>query len=254
MAKASMKQQARRLAQQGRKGDTELVHMSKDEIKHLTAMGTMTTNPKTGLKEAFKFSSLFSNPISLLIGGAALALGQPELLGLEAGTAAVGSEAALGELGINTALSASTLTGEAASLAGPAALGGAAAGATAGEIAATGAGTGIIGATGIGSGTASAISTGSNIVSGLKTAATILNPIMSLAGAAGGIQAAKNAASLTNQPTLAPPVVPPPITMPTGGNADTMNAMRANIQEQVVRRGRAATILTNPGEGDRLGS
>lgn len=241
MAKASMKQQARRLAQQGRKGDTELVHMSKDEIKHMTAMGTMTTNPKTGLKEAFRFSELFSNPVSLAIGIGALAFGQPELLGLDAGTAAVGSEAALGELGINTALDAGTV-------------GGIAAGSTAADVAATGAGTGILGATGIGAGTANAISTGSNIVSGLKTAATILNPIMSLAGAAGGIQAAKNAASLTNQPTLAPPVVPPPITMPTAGNADTLNSMRANIQEQVVRRGRAATILTNPSEGDRLGS
>ena len=36
------------LALRGRMGDTELVHMSKPEIRMLGRMGELTTNPRTG--------------------------------------------------------------------------------------------------------------------------------------------------------------------------------------------------------------
>jgi len=41
------------MAMKGRMGDTELVHMSRPEIKALENLGQMTSNPATGLPEAF---------------------------------------------------------------------------------------------------------------------------------------------------------------------------------------------------------
>ena len=38
---------------QGRMGDTELVHMTKPEVKGLASLGVLSTNPNTGLPEAF---------------------------------------------------------------------------------------------------------------------------------------------------------------------------------------------------------
>ena len=38
---------------QGRFGDTELVHMTKPEVKGLASLGILSTNPNTGLPEAF---------------------------------------------------------------------------------------------------------------------------------------------------------------------------------------------------------
>ena len=38
---------------QGRYGDTELVHMTKPEVKGLASLGVLSTNPNTGLPEAF---------------------------------------------------------------------------------------------------------------------------------------------------------------------------------------------------------
>ena len=38
---------------QGRFGDTELVHMTKPEVKGLASLGVLSTNPNTGLPEAF---------------------------------------------------------------------------------------------------------------------------------------------------------------------------------------------------------
>ena len=42
------------MALQGRGGDTELVHMSKPEVRGLQSLGQLTVNPDTGLPEAFK--------------------------------------------------------------------------------------------------------------------------------------------------------------------------------------------------------
>ncbi len=46
------------MAMRGRMGDTELVHMSKPEIKGLASLGELTINPDTGLPEAFKLKSI----------------------------------------------------------------------------------------------------------------------------------------------------------------------------------------------------
>lgn len=88
-----------------------------------------------------------------------------------------------------------------------------------------------------------------DILGTLKTAATILSPISSIMGAASGISASKKMGVLT-----APPAVTPPVTMPILGSGASLNSLRSNIQDQLMRRGRAATILTDQGSGDRLGS
>lgn len=46
------------MALKGRQGDTELVHMTKPEIKGLASLGQLTVNPDTGLPEAFNLKSL----------------------------------------------------------------------------------------------------------------------------------------------------------------------------------------------------
>ena len=46
------------MALQGRMGDTELVHMSKPEIRGLQSLGKITVNPDTGLPEAFNLKNL----------------------------------------------------------------------------------------------------------------------------------------------------------------------------------------------------
>ena len=72
---------AKALAAQGRKGDTELLHVSKDELaalrKHGAALGiNLTTNPATGLPEAFNWGGMVGSiglPLLLTVatGGAA---------------------------------------------------------------------------------------------------------------------------------------------------------------------------------------
>ena len=42
--------------------------------------------------------------------------------------------------------------------------------------------------------------------------------------------------------------------MPIFGSPNQLNALRSSIQEQLVRRGRAASILTSDAGGERLGS
>lgn len=46
------------MAMRGRHGDTELVHMSKPEVRGLASLGKLTINPETGLPEAFSLKSL----------------------------------------------------------------------------------------------------------------------------------------------------------------------------------------------------
>jgi hypothetical protein len=46
------------MALRGRGGDTELVHMSKPEVRGLASLGELTINPDTGLPEAFKLKSI----------------------------------------------------------------------------------------------------------------------------------------------------------------------------------------------------
>jgi len=58
-----MKDLARYLAAKGRRGDTELLHVTKSELAALRGLGSLTgarltTNPDTGLPEAFNFKQL----------------------------------------------------------------------------------------------------------------------------------------------------------------------------------------------------
>ena len=54
------------LAMKGRMGDTELVHMSKPEIDMMRRMGEISTNPKTGLPEAFNLEEEITGLASLM--------------------------------------------------------------------------------------------------------------------------------------------------------------------------------------------
>src|SRR5258708_27535787 len=54
MAK-SLKKQARRLAKKGRRGDTHLLHITREELMSLLGTGKVTRNPHTGLPEAAAF-------------------------------------------------------------------------------------------------------------------------------------------------------------------------------------------------------
>lgn len=65
------------MALRGRGGDTELVHMSKPEVRGLASLGELTINPDTGLPEAFKLKSLLPTIAGI---GAAVATGGTSLL------------------------------------------------------------------------------------------------------------------------------------------------------------------------------
>jgi len=54
------------LAMKGRMGDTEVVHMSKPEIDMMRRMGEISTNPKTGLPEAFNLEEEIAGLASLV--------------------------------------------------------------------------------------------------------------------------------------------------------------------------------------------
>lgn len=113
--------------------------------------------------------------------------------------------------------------------------GGAAAAGTAGTA-------GTESAAGTAAGTAGTAATeGGSSLATLKAIATVLSPVLSIASSAASIGASKKSGQLNDSPVVAAPV-----TMPTAGSADTLNAMRSDIQEQITRRGRAATILTSP--------
>ena len=52
------------LENQGRYGDTELVHMSKPEVRGLQSLGRLTRNPETGLMEAFSIGGFFKDYVA----------------------------------------------------------------------------------------------------------------------------------------------------------------------------------------------
>ena len=76
-----LQQQVKNISQQGRFGDTTLVHMNPAEVRGLAQMGQLTTNPNTGLAEAFSLSDALSFAAPIVGGifggpmGAALASG-----------------------------------------------------------------------------------------------------------------------------------------------------------------------------------
>ena len=62
---AELKEAARGLAAMGRMGDTELVHMTAEELNGLHSMGQLTYNPVTGLPEAFSLGKIFKKVTSI---------------------------------------------------------------------------------------------------------------------------------------------------------------------------------------------
>jgi hypothetical protein len=67
------------LASLGRQGDSELVHMSPEEIDILSQMGELTINPYTGLPEAFSLKNFFKKlgKVGLGVGIAGLGMVNP---------------------------------------------------------------------------------------------------------------------------------------------------------------------------------
>lgn len=141
------------IAAYGRNGDTELVHMSKEEVAGLRALGKaygakMTKNPKTGLDEMFNFKSLLPT-----LAGAALTIGSGGALSPLAAGLIVGAGTTVATGDINQGLMAglggfggagigSALAGAAGSTAaGAAGASGTAAGTTPAAAGAAGTGT-----------------------------------------------------------------------------------------------------------------
>jgi hypothetical protein len=105
-----MKNVANGLARYGRNGDNNLVHVSDKElagIEQLTGR-KFTTNPTTGLPEAFNFASLL--PVVAGIGGTVLSGGNPLVGALAAGAVSGGVSAAQGE-STETALTKGLISG-----------------------------------------------------------------------------------------------------------------------------------------------
>ena len=139
---AELQEAAKGLAGLGREGDTELVHMTSDELKGLMSLGQLTYNPMTGLPEAFSlkgFTKMFS-PIRMLakpiknvikskafrtIAPIALAIAAPYALPHLAAAAGMGTVGAAGAAGTGLAgflggssIGAAALTSGLGSLAG----------------------------------------------------------------------------------------------------------------------------------------
>lgn len=89
---------------------------------------------------------------------------------------------------------------------------------------------------------------GAGVLQTIKDAATILSPVASIAASASGIAAAKRAGALSTMPRVAPSTP-----VPSFGSPIVSQAQQASFTEQLRRRGRAATILTSPSEGEKLG-
>ena len=129
-----LQQAAQGLASLGREGDTELVHMTPQELQGLMSLGEITYNPITGLPEAFSLKSItkpfkraaksITKPIRRIakskvfktIAPIALAIAAPYALGALApsvfGSAALGGGTALGGMfASGTALGAAATTG-----------------------------------------------------------------------------------------------------------------------------------------------
>jgi hypothetical protein len=69
-------QTAQGLASLGRNGDSMLVHMSPEEVGGFQQIGDslgikMSTNPHTGMPEAFSFGDFFTSFLPTIVGAAA---------------------------------------------------------------------------------------------------------------------------------------------------------------------------------------
>ena len=90
------------MALKGRMGDTELVHMSKPEVRSLQSLGQLSVNPSTGLPEAFKLKDAL--PVlagiagSVFLPGIGSALGTSLFSGITGGALAGGLGTGIGSL------------------------------------------------------------------------------------------------------------------------------------------------------------
>lgn len=62
----SLKKQAKKIAKKGRKGDSQLIHITRDELMSLMGTGRVTKNPETGLPEASGLTNFFNNPVAFI--------------------------------------------------------------------------------------------------------------------------------------------------------------------------------------------
>ena len=105
---AELKEAARGLAGMGRMGDTELVHMTADELSGLHSMGELTYNPVTGLPEAFSLGRIFKSitkPIKNIVKSKAFKTLAPIVLGIAAPYALAG----MGAFGLTSVAAMSPL-------------------------------------------------------------------------------------------------------------------------------------------------
>ena len=105
-----LQQQVRNISQQGRFGDTTLVHMNPAEVRGLAQMGQLTTNPNTGLAEAFNLGDVIGIAAPIVGGvfggplGAALASGA--VTSIQEGSLKEGLKAGLLSYGLGSAFRA----------------------------------------------------------------------------------------------------------------------------------------------------
>lgn len=164
--------QADNLARTGRYGDTMLLHVSPSEVQGLDALAKsigydgLTTNPTTGLKEAFLFAPLLAPLLAGGLGGLSVAGSTALGTGLLAGGLGAAEAAARG---MDDPLKQGLMAGITAG--GLSAIGGAASAATGGADAATGmaGGTEAL-AAGAPSATTAPVAAGTGIEAALPTA------------------------------------------------------------------------------------
>ena len=84
------------LALQGTKGDTELVHMTKPEVKTMMNTGLMSMNKETGLPQFADGQNMFATLLPMIAGLVFPPLLGPSI-GAALGTGAVASGAIAGE-------------------------------------------------------------------------------------------------------------------------------------------------------------
>lgn len=101
--------------QTGRYGDDQLVHMSKDELKTLHGLASLggtslTTNPHTGLPEAFNLGGLFRTIAPIVAGVAGTMIGGPAVGALASGAATTATTGSL-EKGLMSGLGSYALGG-----------------------------------------------------------------------------------------------------------------------------------------------
>lgn len=139
-AHGGMTQMARGVANQGRMGDSMMVHMSPQEVAGLQALArsrgtSMTVNPKTGMPEAFNLGALLPLAAGFALGPAGLELMSAAQAGLAVGAATAAATGSLkkglqaglgayGGAGLGEGLVSTATPSQGASIASPGTVGG----------------------------------------------------------------------------------------------------------------------------------